>query len=173
VEAAYLAVARFRKPHGLKGEAVVWVLTDDPDEVFVTGRLLTPVDEAGTPVGEALEIERTRPFHRAWLVKFKGIEDRGVLEQWDQMLLGVPKAELKPLGEGEFYEHDVPGSSVVVDGEVIGEATGLMDIPGGKLLCVDVDGKEVMVPFRDPILIGVDRVARRVEIDPPPGLLDL
>ncbi len=173
MEAAYLAVVRFRKPHGLKGEAVVWVLTDYPDEVLVTGRLLTPVDEVGTPLGEPLEIERARPFHRSWLVKFKEVADRGVLEKWDQMLLGVPKVELTPLGEGEFYEHDVPGSSVLVNGEVRGEATGLVDIPGGKLLCVDVNGKEVMVPFREPILLGVDRVERRIEIDPPPGLLDL
>ena len=173
MEAAYLAVARFRKPHGLKGEAVVWVLTDFPDEVLVVGRLLTPVDDLGSPVGESLEIERSRPFHRAWLVKFKEVDDRGVLEKWDQMLLGVPKTELTPLGEGEYYEHDVPGSSVVVNDEVIGEATGLIDIPGGKLLSVDVNGKEVMVPFREPILLGVDRVTRRIELDPPPGLLDL
>ena len=171
--AAYLAVARFRKPHGLKGEAVVWVLTDYPDEVLVTGRLLTPVNEKGTPVGEPLEIERARPFHRMWLIKFKEVVDRGELEKWDQMLLGVPQDELTPLGEGEMYEHEVPGSTVVADGEVVGKATGLIDIPGGKLLCVDVNGKEVMVPFREPILLGVDRVARRIELDPPPGLLDL
>ena len=173
MEAAYLAVARFRKPHGLKGEAVVWVLTDFPDEVLVAGRVLTPVDEAGNPVGEPLEIERARPFNRTWLVKFRNFDDRGVLEKWDQILLGAPKAELTPLDEGEFYEHDVPGSSVVVNGEVIGEATGLIDIPGGKLLCVDMNGKEVMVPFREPILLGVDRMERLIEIDPPQGLLDL
>lgn len=173
MEAAYLAVARFRKPHGLKGEALVWVLTDEPDDVFVAGRRLTPVDEVGTPVGEPLEIERARPFHRSWLIKFRAVTDRGVLEQWDRVLLGVPETELAPLGEGEFYEHDVPGASVVVDGEVIGEATGLLDVPGGKLLCVDVNGREVMVPFLPPILRGFDRAERRIEIDPPPGLLDL
>lgn len=173
MEAAYLAVARFRKPHGLKGDAEVWVLTDEPDELLATGRLLTPVNEAGNPVGDPLEIERARPHHRGWLIKFKGVADRGKLEQWDQLLLGVPKAEVTPLGEGEFYEHDVPGASVVVDGGVIGEATGLIDVPGGKLLRVDVNGREVMVPFRRPILVGVDMVERRIEIDPPPGLLDL
>jgi 16S rRNA processing protein RimM len=173
VEAAYLGVARFRKPHGLKGDAVVWVLTDEPETVLVAGRLLTPVDENGNPVGDPLEVERARPYHRTWLVKFVGIDDRGVLEQWDQVLLGVPATELSPLEEGEFYEHDVPGASVVVKGEVVGEATGLLDIPGGKLLCVEMNGREVMVPFREPILIGVDRATRRIEIDPPPGLLDL
>ncbi len=173
MEAAYLGVARFRKPHGLKGDAVVWVLTDEPEKVLVAGRILTPVDEAGNPVGDPLEIERARPYQRSWLIKFKDVADRGVLEQWDQVLLGVPKAELTPLDEGEFYEHDVPGASVLVNGENVGEATGLLDIPGGKLLCVDVKGREVMVPFREPILVSVDRVERRIEIDPPPGLLDL
>lgn len=173
MEAAYLGVARFRKPHGLKGDAVVWVLTDEPEKVLVAGRILMPVDENGNPVGDPLEIERARPYHRTWLIKFKEVDDRGVLEQWDQVLLGVPADELSPLGEGEFYEHDVPGASVVVNGEMVGEATGLLDIPGGKLLCVNVNGREVMVPFREPILVGFDRAESKIEIDPPPGLLDL
>jgi len=80
MEAAYLGVARFRKPHGLKGDAVVWVLTDDPETVLVAGRLLTPVDDDGNPIGDPLEIERARPYHRTWLVKFEGVDDRGVLE---------------------------------------------------------------------------------------------
>ncbi len=94
MEAAYLAVARFRKPHGLKGEAVCWVLTDEPERVFTVGRLLTPVDENGNRVGEPLEIEQERSYHRSWLLKFRGIADRSELELWEQILLGVPREEL-------------------------------------------------------------------------------
>ncbi len=173
MEGAYLAVARFRKPHGIKGELVVWVLTDTPEEVFVPGRLLTPVDEEGRVVGDPFEIERSRPYHRAWLLKLKEVSDRSVLEQWDQVLLGVPAEELAPIADDEMYEHEIPGSSVVVDGREVGEATGVIDIPGGKLLTVNVDGKEVMVPFREPILISLSRADRRIIIDPPAGLFDL
>ena len=60
MEAAYLGVARFRKPHGLKGDAVVWVLTDEPEKVLVKGRKLTPVNDDGNPVGEPLE--QPEPF---------------------------------------------------------------------------------------------------------------
>jgi len=173
VDAAYLGVARFRKPHGLKGDAVVWVLTDEPEEVLAVGRQLTPISDEGNPIGEPLEIEKSREYHRNWLIKFKEVADRGLLEQWDQVLFGVPKEELKPLEDGEYFEHDVPGCTVMVGSEAVGEATGLIDVPGGKLLCVDVEGREVIVPFREPILVEVDRVERRIEIDPPPGLLDL
>jgi 16S rRNA processing protein RimM len=170
---AYLAVARFRKPHGLKGEALCWVLTDEPERVFTVGRELTPVDEQGQGIGQPLEIESQRSYQRSWLLKFRGIAERGELETWGQVLLGVPQQELTPPDEGQMYEHEVPGSTVVVRGEVLGEASGMLDVAGGKLLAIDVAGREVLVPFRKPIVTRIDRQARRIEIEPPPGLLEL
>ncbi len=58
MEAVYLAVARFRKPHGLKGEALIYPLTDEPDAVFVPGRVLVPVDEEGRPMGLEVVIHK-------------------------------------------------------------------------------------------------------------------
>jgi 16S rRNA processing protein RimM len=173
MEAAYLAVARFRKPHGLKGDAVCWVLTDEPEQVFTVGRLLTPVDEDGNRIGEPLEIERERRYHRSWLLKFRGVAARGELELWDQILLGVPREELTPPKNEELYEHEVPGVTVVANGEVLGQVSRLLDGAGGKLLAVDVDGREILVPFSKPIVVSIDRACRRIEIDPPEGLLEL
>lgn len=173
MEAAYLAVARFRKPHGLKGEALCWVLTDEPEQVFVVGQPLTPVDEAGNKVGEPLAIEQQRRYQRNWLLKFAGIDDRATLEQWDQVLLGVPAESLTPPAVDEMYEHEVAGVTVVAHGEVLGVASGLLQAAGGTLLVVEVTGREVLVPFRKPIVVAVDRVARTIEIDPPEGLLEL
>ncbi len=173
MEAAYLAVARFRKPHGLKGEAVCWVLTDEPERVFTVGRLLTPVDKNGNRVGEPLEIEQERSYHRSWLLKFRGIADRSELELWEQILLGVPREELTPPHNEQMYEHEVPGATVVANGEVVGEVSRLLDGAGGQLLVVDVNGREILVPFSKPIVVRIDRAARRIEIDPPAGLLEL
>jgi len=173
MEAAYLAVARFRKPHGLKGEALCWVLTDEPERVFAVGRQLTPLDADGRKAGEPLEIEQERRYQRSWLLKFRGIGDRSELEQWDQLALGVPQNELVPPGENEMYEHEVLGATVVVRGEVLGKVTDVLDAAGGRLLVVDVSGREVLVPFRKPIVVRLDRAARQIEIDPPAGLLEL
>lgn len=173
MEAAYLAVARFRKPHGLKGDALMWALTDEPESIFTVGREVIPIDEAGSPIGRPLEIERARPYNRSWLVKFKSIDERGVLEEWDQLLIGVAAAELKAPSDDEMYLHEIPGADVVARGSSIGKAIAILDIPGGRLLSVDVDGKEVLVPFKKPILVGISRSTRTIEIDPPAGLLDL
>jgi len=173
-EAAYLAVARFHKPHGLKGEALIFALTSEPEEVFVEGRALIPLDQAGNPVGEPVTVERSRRFHREWLLKFRGLSNRTALEGWPrQTLLGVSRAELRPPREDELYVHEIPGTPVVADGRVIGVAKELFSAPGGDLLAVDLEGRELLIPFRKPIVRRVDRAARQIEIDPPPGLLDL
>lgn len=171
---AYLAVARVRKPHGLKGEVVAWVLTDEPERVLAAGRQLVPVDETGTAIGAPLVIERSRPYHRQWLLKFEAVEDRTTLESWRQRLLGMPQEELQPPGDDELYLHEVPGTGILVGGRQVGRATGLVEMPGGgQLLGVEIEGREVLVPFRRPIVTRVDRAARVIELDPPEGLLEL
>jgi len=170
----YLGVAKFNKPHGLKGEALVYPLTSEPDAVFATGRSLVKLDRDGVPMGEPLTIERSRAYHREWLIKFHGIDERTPLETWDrQGLLGVPKSELTPPGDDQLYLHEIPGTPVVVNGEEIGVAKEVLTGPGGQLLSIAVKGKELLIPFRKPIVKRIDRAAKRIELDPPAGLLDL
>lgn len=171
--APYLAVARLSKPHGLKGEVVVLVLTDRPDEVFVPGRVLTPLDEGGAPSGPTVTIERGRPFHRRWLVKFRGVATRPAVQALGPLVLGVLAEELEEPADGEMYVHEVAGSTVMVKGAVVGVAQGVIEVPGGRLLAVDRQGREVLIPFRPPILVRMDRARREIVIDPPPGLLEL
>jgi 16S rRNA processing protein RimM len=171
---AYLAVARFDKPHGLKGEALLFALTDEPDRLFVEGRALMPLDADGQPTGTAVIVERARRYHRQWLFKFRGVPDRTTLEQWPRALaFGVPSSELTPPRNDQLYRHEIAGVAVVVGNETVGVVKALARAPGGDLLVIDVGGREQLVPFRKPIVKRVDRAARQIELDPPPGLLEL
>lgn len=171
---AYLAVARFDKPHGLKGEALVFALTDEPDRVFVEGRALMPLDADGQPAGTAVIVERAKRYHRQWLIRFAGVPDRTTLDRWPRALMfGVPSSELTPPRNDQLYRHEIAGVAVVVGSETIGVVKALARAPGGDLLVIEVAGREQLVPFRKPIVKRVDRAARQIELDPPPGLLDL
>jgi ribosomal 30S subunit maturation factor RimM len=44
---------------------------------------------------------------------------------------------------------------------------------GGSRLVVDGDRGEILVPFAVDICVSVDVAAKRIQIDPPDGLLDL
>ncbi len=172
-EATYLAVARFRKPHGLKGEVLVFPLTDRPDEVFVSGRTLTPVDERGVAVGDPIRVAKARRYQRHWLLAFEGIEDRSHVEMLQGSYLGVAEEELEPPADDEMYVYEIPGATVTNRGEIIGVARNLLDAPGGRLLAVEVEGREILLPFRAPLLQGVDRVRRILAFDLPDGLLEV
>lgn len=171
--ADHLVVARYVKPHGLKGEAVVEALTDEPERVFGVGRSLARVDDAGEVVGDALTLARARPFGSRWLLAFEGVGSRTLLEGLALGWLGAPRAELRTLGSGAMYLHEIPGSEVVAGGEVIGVARDLAGPAGGELLVVEARGKEHLIPFRAPIVRRLDRAARRIEVELPKGLLEL
>jgi 16S rRNA processing protein RimM len=173
--ARYQAVARYAKPHGLKGEAIVVVLTPHAEEVFAPGRTLTPVDADGRAVAPPVTVERARRYHRRWLLKFRGIDDRTALERWPQVALGIPEPD-QAVGvatPGPLADHEVAGAAVIAAGRELGKARQVLDVPGGPLLLVDGKGREHLIPYRAPILVATDRVRREITIDPPPGLLEL
>lgn len=174
-DARYQVVARYAKPHGLKGEAIVFVVTRQAEEVFVPGRVLTPVDADGRAVAPPVTVERARPYHRRWLLKFEGLDDRTALERWPRVALGIPEPVpvVEAITPGPLADHELPGAAVIVAGREIGRARQVMDVPGGPLLVVDGNGREHLIPYRAPILVATDRVRREITIDPPPGLLEL
>jgi 16S rRNA processing protein RimM len=171
--ARHLVVGRFRRPHGLKGECTIFPLTDDPDRVFRVGRELQVVDLAGEVTGSALTIERSRPYHREWLLKFAGLDHRDGLEPFRSGFLAVPASEATPLADGEVYLHELDGFAVrLEDGTPVGLVSGHYEMPNGLVIEVQGPRREFLLPYRKEFVRQVDRAARRLVIAPPDGLLD-
>jgi len=89
-----VVVGRLRKPHGLKGDCNLFPLTDDPATIFAPGQQIWVVDLAGETVAGPLTVERSRSYHREWLVKFAGVDSRDALEPFRAHFLGVPVGTL-------------------------------------------------------------------------------
>ena len=173
-ESRLLVVARLRKPHGLKGEVAIFPLTDDATAVFAAGRSLTTLDLNGAIVGEPLVIERSRPFHREWLLKFKGVDHRDSLEALRDLLLAVPAEELKPPADDEVYLHELAGFVVRLEDDTpLGVVTGLYEIPSGLMLEVQGPKREFLLPYKKEFIRQVDRAERRLVVSVPVGLIDM
>jgi 16S rRNA processing protein RimM len=173
-EPRLLVVARLRKPHGLKGEVAVFPLTDDAETIFRPGRTFTMVDLAGAIVGAPVTFERSRPFHREWLLKFRGLDDRNALESIRDLLLAAPAEELKQPEGDEVYLHELTGFAVRDEGDqALGLVTGLYEMPSGLMLEVQGPKREFLLPYRKEFIRRVDRADRRLVVSIPEGLLDL
>ena len=93
----HLVVGLLKKPHGVRGDALIYPVTDQPDAVFALGKRLLLLDREGRETGRELVIERSRAYHRAWLLHFEGIETREALGDLRERHLAIPLAEARPL----------------------------------------------------------------------------
>ena len=172
-DARHLVVGRLRKPHGLKGEVAVFPLTADPSAVLAAGRTLRRMTLSGELEGAPLVVERSRGYHREWLVKFRGIDSREGLADFPGQFLGVPASELTPPQGDEVYLHELQGFAVVMeDGTAAGLVSAVYELPSGVMIEVQGPKREFLLPYKKAFVRQVDREARRLVIAPPEGLLE-
>ncbi len=172
----HLVVGLLKKPHGIKGEALIYPVTDEPEAVFRAGRVLVVVDREGTATGQEVEVVRARAFHRAWLLHLKGFDVREEAEALRERYLALRPEDVRALGPGEFYYHELVGMVVEtggVGGVEVGTVAGVIDAPQGPMLEVRGGSREHLIPFAPWLVRRVDRATRRIEIAPPPGLLEV
>lgn len=166
-------MARFRKPHGLKGDCAIFPLTDQPDEVFAPGRSVWVVDLAGEVVAGPLEIAHSRGYHREWLLGFRGRSTREDVEGWNGAFLAASADQLTPPADDEVYLDELPGFAVHDKaGKALGLVTAWYELPAGLTLEVQGAKREFLLPFKKELVQRVDREARRLVVELPEGLED-
>ena len=164
-----VAVGRIIRPHGNRGKVVVDPETDFGDERFAAGSTLYA--HRGDTV-EALTVESGRAHDGRWIVGFTGLASIDDAEAWRGQELRIPADAVRELGPNTFYAHDLVGCEVVTTaGQVLGAVTQV-DLPGGRPMLV-VGKDAVLVPFIDAICRHVDVTKKRIEIDPPAGLIEV
>ena len=166
-------VGRVVKPHGIRGELVVDVHTDSPDERFAPGAVL--VTRARDGASGTVTIAAARPHTGRLLVTFEDVAGRDAAEAMRGLLLLVDAADIAPSDDPEeFYDHELEGLEVVdVHGTRVGVVAEVLHTAASDLLAVRRDGGgEALVPFVTEIVPTVDVAAGRVVVDPPEGLLD-
>jgi 16S rRNA processing protein RimM len=168
-------VGRIGRPHGIRGEVVVGVRTDEPDLRFTVGATLDASTGNEGPPQSRLIVASRRWHSGHLLVGFDGVTDRTAAAELGGTWLSVDSAQLPPTADpDEFRDHELIGLSVrTVSGEPVGVVSDVLH-HGQDLLVVRAEGSggERLVPFVAAIVPEVDIAGGVLVIDPPPGLLD-
>jgi 16S rRNA processing protein RimM len=186
-------VGRIGRPHGVRGELVIGVRTDEPDLRFAVGATLDVApdladlegrpgprgsggDGSPGPAQHTVKITSARWHSGQLLVRLAGIEDRTAAGELTGRWLSVDSSQLpRTTDPDEFRDHELIGLSVrTPDGEPVGVVTDVLH-HGQDLLVVrraDAQQDECLVPFVKAIVPTVDLAAGVLVIDPPTGLLD-
>jgi 16S rRNA processing protein RimM len=151
-----LEVGRITKPHGVRGEVVVVLITDRVERVAPGSVLQT----ARGP----LTVVASRPERDRHLVTFDGLHDREDADAWRGTLLLA-----EPIDDPDtLWVHELIGARVrSTDGVDRGVVEAVQANPASDLLVLDTGA---LVPLRFVVGGLVDGL---VTVDVPEGLFDL
>jgi 16S rRNA processing protein RimM len=180
-----VAVGRVLRPHGVRGEVVVDVTSDVPGRFDAGSRLL--VARAGSAAMSAmsamsamtamtamtLTVAASRPHKSGACVRFEGIGGREEAEALRGLELEVERSAVPAAPAGTYYYYELLGCHCRDGGRDLGEVVDLAEDGGGLLLIVADGERRVPVPFVQSFLRGVDVAAGRIDLELPPGLLEV
>ncbi len=164
---------------GIKGEVKVYPNSDFPERFEQAGERWLWGSQDVEPRSIQLEKGYEIPGRGLYVVQLAGIRDRSQAENLRGMMLLLPITDRPRLAASEYHSQDL------IDLPVFHQQTGIeigivADIftAGHEILVVKApigNGKttEVMIPFVAAIVPIVDLLNRRIEILPPPGLIEL
>lgn len=131
-----IVVAAIIGAHGVAGEVRLKVFADDLKAYkrFNDG---------------ALTLKSLRHGSNGEIARFAEIADRNAAEAMRGTQITVPRADLPPLEEGEYYHADLLGlAAVSTDGEDLGRVVAIDNYGAGDVLEIErPDGKRFMIPM--------------------------
>ncbi len=166
----FLRIGRVSASHGLHG--AMRVRMDDRQSSILASlrRLYIETAEGrrefvlsrGTPLGAG-----------QFRVVLEGIANVEAAERLRGCAVMAAVADLPPLKEGEFYYFQLVGAEVVLtDGRRLGAIAEVFSAGANDVWVVRDGAREVLVPVIADVVKAMDLEARRVTIEPVPGLLD-
>jgi 16S rRNA processing protein RimM len=165
-------VGRVLRPHGVRGELAVEVLSDAPDR-FSPGAELGVGDPDGDGPLRPVTVTAARLHLGRLLLRLDGVEDRDAAEELRGALLSIPMEAARPLAADEFWPHQLVGLAVVDrQGRRRGEVADVLPGTAHDLLAVALPSGERRLVPAVAALVTVELEAGRVLVDAVPGLLD-
>lgn len=151
-EPVFLVVGRLHRPHGLKGEILMGVLTDFPER-------LQP--EVTVYVGDQHlphQIKSRRNHNKGLLVGFSEFDSRESVAALTNKEVFVRADDRPPLPEGEHYRHQLIGLQVLTDkGEALGRIVDIIGTGANDVYVVRGEAaKDVLLPAIDEVILGID-----------------
>lgn len=170
-EPRYLVVGRVLKPHGVRGEVRVEIVTGYPERLGQHAAFYLAHPSSPDAV-RRYSVERLRLHQNVALLKLEGCDDRNAAEGLRGLLVQIPVEEAVPLEEGEYYLYQVVGVQVETeDGEPLGQVIEVLDTGANDVYVVQGPRGEVLLPAIKDVVLKLDLETRRLVVRLMPGLL--
>ena len=170
-EPRYLLVGRVLRPHGVRGELRVEIITNYPERL-VQHAYFYLAHPNSPEVAHRYTVEGLRFHAKVLLLKLDGCDDRNAADELRGMLVQIPVEEAVPLEEGEYYLFQLVGVRVETEsGEWLGQIVDVIETGANDVYVVRGSRGEVLLPAIDDVILELDLESKHMVVHLLPGLL--
>ena len=168
----YLLLGEILRPHGIRGELKVRLLTDYPERIAEMDVVFLGTDPE-KEMATAYQVEHLRMNQEYGLLKLTGIDDRDQADTLRQLYVMVRLDDAVPLDEGEYYLYQLIGLTVQDDtGVILGTIKEILETGANDVYIIETPvQKEILIPDTPETILKIDLPAGRMTIHLPDGLL--
>ncbi len=165
-EPVYLAVGKLRRSHGVEGAMIMDVLTDFPE------RLRAGKTVYIGPQHEPMLIASVRGHDKALIIRFSGFATPEETGRLRNMMVSVRADALPELPDGQYYHHQLLNLKVVNEsGQALGELVQILETGANDVYLVKTpEGKELLLPAVEDVILSVDLEKGEMRVRPPEWL---
>tara|TARA_B110000967_G_scaffold142922_1_gene146192 strand:- start:926 stop:1453 length:528 start_codon:yes stop_codon:yes gene_type:complete len=159
------------KKYSFKGELLAKLDTDQPDIYENLDAIFIEVNETLIP----FFIEKSQ-LHKSDLLrlKFDDVTNEADADALMKCDLYLPLDLLPKLEGNKFYFHEIIGFQLNDESfGPVGIVKGVNDSTSQALFEVDRAGIEILIPMNDDFITKLDRTAKTILVNTPPGLIEL
>ena len=162
-EPAFLLVGKLRRPHGLKGEMKLEVITDQPQVFRAEAKVYLGGDF------EPMDIAQVRGHHPLLIISFHGVTSRDQVDRLRNRGLYMKAEDLPPVSETDFNNSQLIGITVEDEsGQILGRLAEILKTGANDVFIVKPeDGKELLLPAINSVILNLDIANKKIVVRPP------
>ena len=159
------------RTHGTRGEVIFFLDVDYPEDYDELESVF--IEIKGDLIPYFIENINIQKDNKA-IVKLEDINTIEAAKPLINCALYLPDDNLEELEESQFYYHEIIGF-IVIDQNLgkLGTVKAVYNAETQDLIAMEYEGREVLIPTNDAIVLQVNRLDKALLVNLPEGLLDI
>lgn len=164
-------IGKIQATHGIRGQLRVIPFAGDASSISSVREVAL---KSPTGVMEEFSVISAKAHGKRVILTLKPFDNINQVLHLVGREIYAERGALPDLPDDEFYWSDLLGLRVENEqGEALGELVDIIETGSNDVYVVKMNGRELLVPALEDVVLAVDLAAKRMTVSLPEGLLDL
>lgn len=161
----FLLLGRVLRPHGVRGELRIEILTAYPERIMPDERIFVGPDPEATESATEYAIAGVRRHKQYLILRLEGLNDRDEADLLRGQYVMVALSDAVPLDEDEFYLYQLIGLPVVTEeGEALGDVIDVIETGANDVYVVRGPRGEILLPAIEECILDIDLEGEQITV---------